>query len=311
MSRDLPGMIVAGAPLWLWVAFHALVLALLAADFTLTRNTLPRTTAERRSLWLTGCWIAAALLFAGVLAYVLTPADSVAYLTGYGIEEALSIDNLFVFIVLFRMFRLNTADQRLVLFYGVLGAIALRGLLLFAGLALLDAFRWMNIVFGAILLLTAWHLLRESRKETDGQPPRAIRWLVHRLKQATEPSGSRRSALLRLLPAIVAVEATDVLFATDSVPAVLAVTHHPFVAYASNILAVLGLRSLYFTVAVAVSRLTRLHYGLAAILAFIGSKMMLARVWEPPVWMSLAVVAGCLGLSTAWSLLQPVRIKNR
>lgn len=311
MLRAMPGMHFAGAPLWLWVAFHGLVLALLLADFFLTRDAKPRHTVEQRSYWLTGCWIAAALLFAFAVARALSPADGVAYLTGYGIEEALSLDNLFVFVVLFRLFHLDGADQRKVLFYGVLGAILLRGAMIFAGLALLDRFWWMNFIFGAILLLTAWHLLRESRESAGGQPPRAIRWLVRRLARHPEDGDQRRAAVLRLLPAILAIEATDALFATDSVPAVLAVTHHPFVAYSSNILAVLSLRSLYFTVAAALARLTRLHYGLAAILAFIGGKMMLTRFWEPPVWISLAVVAGCLGVSAAWSLLAPVPPGNR
>ena len=312
MRSGLLAGTVAGAPLWLWIAFHALVLCLLIADFSLTRDAVPRKTVERRSFWLTGCWVAAALLFALVVGRALSPADGVAYLTGYGIEEALSIDNLFVFVVLFRLFRLDSADQRRVLFYGVLGAIVLRGAMIFAGIALLDNVRWMKFLFGAVLLLTAWHLLRESRRESEEQPPRAIRWLVRHLSGGSEKRGdSGGAALLRLLPAILAIEATDALFATDSVPAVLAVTHHPFVAYASNILAVLGLRSLYFTVAAALARLSRLHYGLAAILIFIGGKMMLAKIWEPPVWVSLAVVASCLTVSAAWSLLQPAPLENQ
>ena len=312
MRGGMFGGTVAGAPLWLWVAFHALVLSLLIADFMLTRDAVPRATVERRSFWLTGCWVAAALLFALAVVGALSPADGIAYLTGYGIEEALSIDNLFVFVVLFRLFRLNSADQRKVLFYGVLGAIVLRGAMIFAGIALLDNVHWMNFLFGAVLLVTAWHLLRESHGGAKEQPPRAIRWLVRRLSGGSEKrKDSRGATLLRLLPAILAIEATDALFATDSVPAVLAVTHHPFVAYASNILAVLGLRSLYFTVAAALARLSRLHYGLAAILPFIGGKMMLANIWQPPVWVSLAVVAGCLGLSAAWSMLQPAPLENR
>ena len=141
MPSGLVAGTVAGAPLWLWIAFHALVLCLLIADFLLTRDAVPRKTVERRSFWLTGCWVAAALLFALVVGRALSPADGIAYLTGYGIEEALSIDNLFVFVVLFRLFRLDSADQRRVLFYGVLGAIVLRGAMIFAGIALLDNVR--------------------------------------------------------------------------------------------------------------------------------------------------------------------------
>jgi tellurite resistance protein TerC len=299
-----------GAPLWLWLAFHAVVLVLLAADFFLTRGVLPVPVVARRSYWLTALWIGAALLFALVVHRVLSQQYALEYLTGYGIEEALSVDNLFVFLVLFRAFRLEPAQQRRVLFFGVLGAIAMRALMIFAGIRLLNAFAWMNYVFGAILLYTSWHLLREALRGQAAGPPRPIAWLMRRLPMAREPQEvrflRREDGRLRLTPlfvALIAIEATDAVFATDSVPAVLAVTHHPFVVYSSNIFAVLGLRSLYFTLAAALERLHKLRYGLAAILAFVGMKMMLARIVFPPIWVSLAVLGSAVAVTAAWSLL--------
>ncbi len=305
--------ILGGAPLWMWLVFHLLVFALLAADFLLTRGSLPAPIIERRSYWLTALWIAAALLFALLVHRVLSPQYALEYLTGYGIEEALSIDNLFVFLVLFRAFGLAPTQQRRVLFFGVLGAIVMRALMIFAGIRLLNAFWWMNYFFGAILLYTAWHLLRESLGRTAEGPPRIIAWLMRKLPMAAPPRDRkherffvRENGRLRLTPlfvALIAIEATDVIFATDSVPAVLAVTHHPFVVYSSNIFAVLGLRSLYFTLAAALERLHKLRYGLVAILAFVAVKMILARAVTLPIWISLTVLASAVTITAIWSLV--------
>lgn len=316
-----------GAPLWLWLVFHLVVFVLLAADFFLTRDTLPVRLVERRSYWLTAIWVAAALLFAVLMHRVLSHEYALEYLTGYGIEEALSIDNLFVFLVLFRAFRLEPSQQRRVLFLGVVGAIGMRALMIFAGIRLLNAFGWMNYIFGAVLLYTAWHLLRKSLHPHREQPPRAIVWLMRRLPMASRGQSQqvsprhkdrflvREDGHLRLTPlfvALIAIEATDAVFATDSVPAVLAVTHHPFVVYSSNIFAVLGLRSLYFTLAAALKRLHILRYGLVVILAFVGMKMMLAHIATLPIWISLAVLGSVVAITAIWSLLTvPVPSKSK
>ncbi|MEO6829321.1 MAG: tellurium resistance protein TerC, partial [Acidobacteriaceae bacterium] len=179
---------------------------------------------------------------------------------------------------------------------------------------LLSAFAWMNYAFGAVLLYTAWHLLRESMGKGAEGPPRAITWLMRQLPMADPKLArghgdrflTRENGRLRLTPlfvALIAIEATDVVFATDSVPAVLAVSHHPFVVYSSNIFAVMGLRSLYFTLAATLQRLHKLRYGLVAILAFVGLKMMLEHVVTLPVWVSLAVLASVVFITTIWSLL--------
>lgn len=288
-----------GAPLWLWLSFHISVGLLLLADFFLTRDALPQQQVERRSYWLTMAWVMSALLFGWIIARALAPRFGLEYLTGYGIEESLSIDNLFVFLVLFRAFGLALAEQRRVLFLGVIGAIAMRAAMIFAGLGLLRTFSWMNYIFGAILLYTAWHLLKKSRENEHEQPPRGIEWLLSHF-----PLASRFRAKPLLL-ALIAIELTDAVFATDSVPAVLAISHHPFVVYSSNIFAVLGLRSLYFSLAAALEKLHKLRYGLAVVLAFMGAKMILAEWLVVPTWISLAVLALAVGISAAWSLLSP------
>lgn len=313
-----------GAPLWLWIVFHLIVFALLAADSFFTRNAVPAALIHRRSYVLTACWLGAAMLFAWLIGAVLSRHYALEYLTGYGIEEALSVDNLFVFLVLFRAFHLDAACQRRVLFFGVLGAIAMRALMIFAGVRLLNAFSWMNYVFGALLLYTAWHLLRESLECPEGphteKPPGPVAWLMRRFAAPQKKPTDRHRFFVRengrfrptsLFFALIAIEATDVFFATDSVPAVLAVTHHPFVVYSSNIFAVLGLRSLYFTLAAALERLHFLRYGLVAILVFVGGKMLLAHFVSVPTWISLVVILGVLAVTTLGSLLRSARTTIR
>lgn len=299
--------------MWLWLVFHAVVFTLLGLDFLLTRRTVPSRAIAHRSYWLTAVWIAAALLFALLVYRTLSPRYALEYLTGYGIEEALSIDNLFVFLVLFRLFGLDAARQRRLLFFGVLGAIVMRAVMIFAGIRLLNAFAWMNYIFGGILLYAAWHLFREQH-DRQAETPRWIGWLTRRLPMVSLDSNQdrrerflvREQGRFRFTPlfiALLTIEATDLIFATDSIPAVLAVSHHPFIVYSSNIFAILGLRSLYFTLAATLERLHKLRYGLAAILAFVGAKMLMAHVVKVPIGISLTVVGGAVGVTAVWSLL--------
>lgn len=300
------------APLWLWIVFHLLVFALFAADFFLTRGSLSPREVRRNSSWLTALWIAAALLFTLVVDRALAPRFALEYLTGYGIEQSLSIDNLFVFLLLFRAFGLQPSRQRRVLFYGVLGAMLLRAAMIAAGIRLLQTVAWINYLFGAILLYTAWRLLCQPDNPDRRGAPRWAAWLAAHSPLATGDHGERflvrergRWRFTPLLVALLAIEITDLMFATDSVPAVLAISRHPFVVYSSNIFAVLGLRSFYFTLAATLERLHKLHYGLAAILAFVGAKMMLARWLAVPTWISLLVLSAALTLTAIWSLWSP------
>ncbi|MGC1870678.1 MAG: TerC/Alx family metal homeostasis membrane protein [Acidobacteriaceae bacterium] len=306
-----------GAPLWLWVLFHALVFGLLIVDWAFTRSAREEHVLVRRANWLTAVWIAAALLFAFVVYRALSQRYALEYLTGYGIEESLSIDNLFVFLVLFQAFGLKLAQQRRVLFFGVLGAIVMRAIMIFAGIRLLNTFSWMNYIFGAILLYTAFHLLRKSIQSRPEHPLFWMDWLSRHPPMAREKHPYRFFVLeeghLRFTPlfiALLAIETTDLLFATDSIPAVLAVSHHPFIVYSSNIFAVLGLRSLYFALASALQRLHKLRYGLVAILIFVGGKMMLSNVVTVPIWISLTVLATAVTITAVWSLVSKTPAKE-
>ncbi len=306
------------APLWLWITFHLLLLALLALEIRVQRRVqirpnsrqsapAPAPMSHNAAFWMTAVWIAAALLFTLVISHVLHPKFAAEYLAGYGIEESLSIDNLFVFLLLFRSFQLDWQQQRRVLFWGVLGAILLRACMIAAGLTLIRTFAWVHYAFGILLLLAALRLLRPHPVH---EPPHWIAWLTRQLPVSMRPAGNnflaRENGRLRgtqLLLALVVIEITDLFFAVDSIPAVLAISHHAFVVYTSNIFAVIGLRSLYFVVAGMLERLKWMHYGLAAILLFTGAKMLL----EPRIEISLALSLGVLGAVLALTALVSLR----
>jgi tellurite resistance protein TerC len=313
----IDGRTFGGAPMWLWLVFHALVFGLLGVDWACTRGARHEHELVRRANWLTGVWIAAALLFALVVYRALSQQYALEYLAGYGIEESLSIDNLFVFLVLFQAFGLKLTQQRRVLFFGVLGAIVMRAAMILAGIQLLDRFSWMNYFFGAILLYTAFHLLRKSLQSRPERPLFWMDWLSRHPPMAREKHPNRffvrEEGHLRFTPlfiALLAIETTDLVFATDSIPAVLAVSHHPFIVYSSNIFAVLGLRSLYFALASVLQRLHKLRYGLVAILIFVGGKMMLSNFVTVPIWVSLAVLGSAVTITAIWSLLSEAPAKR-
>ncbi len=306
-----------GAPLWLWLLFHALVFGLLVVDWAFTRKAREEHVLVRRANWLTAVWITAALVFALVVYHALSQRYALEYLAGYGIEESLSIDNLFVFLVLFQAFGLKLTQQRRVLFFGVLGAIVMRAAMIIAGIQLLNKFSWMNYIFGAILLYTAFHLLRKSLQSRPEHPLFWMDWLSRHPPMAREKHPYRffvrEEGHLRFTPlfiALLAIETTDLVFATDSIPAVLAVSHHPFIVYSSNIFAVLGLRSLYFALASVLQRLHKLRYGLVAILIFVGGKMMLGNIVTIPIWVSLTVLTSAVTITAIWSLVSKPSAKK-
>jgi tellurite resistance protein TerC len=238
--------------------------------------------------------IVLALGFAAFVLHAQGRERALEFISGYVLEGSLSIDNLFVFLVLFGSFGLTVGQQHRALIYGVLGAIVLRALFIVAGVALLDRFAAMQYVFGTLLLYAAWRLVRQKKGRTAS--PTISHWVQSR--------GWRVSPMLL---AVVAIEITDVVFAIDSVPAVLGVTHDTFIVYTSNIFAILGLRSLYFVLQSLLHRLHLLHYGLAAILAFVGGKMIATRWLEIPTLWSLVVILGTVAIFAAASLVLPER----
>ena len=273
----------------------------------------PRTasTCSSTSVAATVLWVAAAIGFAAFILRTLGSGSAVEYLAGYAIEESLSIDNLFVFLLLFRVFQIETTWQPKILFWGVAGAIVMRGLFISAGLGLLARFHWISYAFGAILLFAAIRLLLPQEK-SEKKTPRWIAWVARlhpvslRQDRFLVQESGRRMMTMSLL-ALIAIELTDVVFALDSIPAVLSITRHPFIAYTSNIMAVMGLRSLYFLLANMLEKLRFLHYGLAAVLGFAALKMLGAAWIEVGPLVSLAVIVGLLGVTVAGSLAFPVR----
>ncbi len=271
---------IGGASWTWWIGFHLAVAVLLAID-ALLPGTRRETSRSQTTAWL---WTAAlavfAACFAGWIAVRQGRVPALQFVAGYTIETSLSVDNLFVFLVLFQGFRISPRRQHLALLWGVAGAIVLRALFIAAGVTLLRRFDRVIYVFGAFLLYAAWRLLR------GGSARAAIPAWIRRLQPA------KRS----LLPVILAVEFTDLLFAVDSIPAVLAISHDPFVVYTSNIAAILGLRSLYFALAALLDRFRYLHYGLGALLAFIALKMLASHWLDVPITYSLAIIGAILAI---------------
>ncbi len=288
-----------------WIGFHVALLILLAAELFYVRTS--RHSRHTKSVAATVLWITAALAFSLVVLRSLGGGEAVEYLAGYAIEEALSVDNLFVFLLLFKAFRIVPEHQPKVLFWGVAGAIVMRGAFIAAGIGLLERFHWISYVFGAILLVAAIRLLFPEKHEEEAQVPGWIKWLnkLHPVSLRQDRFFVRedgRRMMTMLFLALLAIEITDVIFALDSIPAVLSITQHPFIAYTSNIMAVMGLRSLYFLLAHLLTKLQYLHYGLAAVLAFAALKMLAAPWIEVGPAISLAVIVGLLGVTIGISL---------
>jgi len=301
-------------PLEHWIGFHVFVVVLMAAEFLYTRwqrsRRPPAETIHSNAIAATVMWVGAALVFAVFVFKSLGGESATQYLAGYAIEEALSIDNLFVFLLLFKLFRIEPLYQPKVLFWGVAGAIVMRGAFIAAGIGLLTRFEWVSYIFAVILLVASIRLVLPEDEEAKQQTPRWLKWISNlqpvSLRQDSffvREDGKRMATVLLL--ALIAIEVTDLVFAIDSIPAVLSITRHPFLAYTSNIMAVMGLRSLYFLLAHLLTRLQYLHYGLAAVLAFAAVKMLAAHFVEISPVLSLGIVAALLAVTIGVSLLAP------
>lgn len=282
-----------------WLPFTVLIVALLLVDLVLLQR--PGRRASVRAAWIWTLTLALiAFAWAGFVARTAGRQPALEFLTGYLIEGSLSIDNLFVFLLLFRALHLGEKQQHRVLLFGVLGAILLRGLLILAGTTLLARFAWVPYAFGALLAIAAVRLLLAKPGAAPVRGP--VRWIRDCcLRWADATHLTLRSLLLVIL----AIEVTDLLFALDSIPAVLAVTRDPWIAFTSNIFAVLGLRSLYFALASVLDRFHLLHYGLACILGFVAFKMLAAHWIVIPVLWSLAIILAILIVFAVASRLAP------
>jgi tellurite resistance protein TerC len=271
---------IAGASWSWWLGFHAAVAALLITDSLLPGHRRDSPRAQSTAWIWTAVLVAAAAVFARWIWLRQGHHQALEFVAGYAIETSLSVDNLFIFMVLFQGFQIGARRQHDALLWGIGGAVMLRAIFIVTGITLLTRFNWITYVFGLLLLYAAFRLLR------GGSAKAVIPEWIRRMQPAR---GS-------LLPVILAVEFTDVVFATDSIPAVLAVSHDPFVVYTSNIAAILGLRSLYFALASLLGRLRYLHYGLGALLAFVALKMLSAHWITVPIEISLAVMGAILAI---------------
>lgn len=298
------------APWEWWAAFLAFVACMLGLDLGVFHRKSHAVTFREAAVW-TFVWIGLALVFGGWVWWQAGPVIGLQYLTGYVVEKALSMDNVFVFLVIFRYFQVPAAYQHRVLFYGILGALVMRAAFIFAGVALLAAFHWVIYVFGAFLIFTGIKTLFVSEKKIDPERNPVIRALKRAMPVTEDFVGDRftvrrggRLFITPLLVTLVFVEMSDVIFAVDSIPAVLAITTDPFVVFTSNVFAILGLRSLYFCLSRAMDGLRYLGTGLAMVLIFIGGKMVTHELgFKLGVGTSLAVIAGILGIAVVASAL--------
>jgi TerC family integral membrane protein len=296
-----------------WVLFNLFVLGMLALDLGLLQRPGRAMTLRGALAW-SLVWIGLALAFAGLVYFRYGHGTAVEFVTGYAIELSLSVDNLFIFLLIFRYFRVAPDQQHKVLFWGIIGALVMRAIFIVVGIGLIQRFRWVTYIFGAILVYSGIKLFRQhgSTVEPENNPLVRLfrRWIPVTADYEGDKFLVRQHARLHATPlliVLVVIETTDLLFATDSIPAVLAITLKPFIVYTSNVFAVMGLRSMYFVLAGMMDVFHYLHYGLAAILIFVGAKMLAANYYPIPTWVALGVVAGVLLLSIAASLALPRR----
>jgi tellurite resistance protein TerC len=299
-------------PLWVWGALVAGIAVLLVADLLIVHRT-PHAVSMRAAAIESAVWIAIGLSFTLVLAWWQGGGAAGEYLSGYLIEKSLSVDNVFVWAVIFSYFTVPAEYQFRVLFWGIFGALVLRALFIFAGVSLIETFDWVLYVFGAFLVFTAFRIARHSETEIHPEKNPVLRLVRRVVPSTTEYDGQRlftakfgRRLATPLFAVLILIETTDVVFAVDSIPAILAVSREPFIVFASNAFAILGLRALYFCLAGLADRFRYLNQGLAAILGFVGVKMLLTDVVHLPTWLSLLVIAFALGI-TIWASLHADR----
>jgi tellurite resistance protein TerC len=300
----------------LWVIFGAFVLGMLALDLGVFNRKAHEVRFREAAIW-TVVWVSLAMIFNAWIYFEFGSQKALEFLTGYVLEEALSVDNIFVFVILLSSFAVPKIYQHRVLFWGVLGAIVMRAIFIGLGAALVSRFHWIMYVFGAILIFTGFKLLTQG-DDHDPHPERnPIYKFARRLMPAVpEYHGSAftivkdgRRYATPLLLVLVAIEATDVVFAVDSIPAIFAITTDPFIVYTSNIFAILGLRSMYFLLVGVIDKFHYLKIGLALVLLFVGVKMVIAEWFKVPIGASLGVIAALLSLSVVASIIWPKHIE--
>jgi tellurite resistance protein TerC len=301
--------------LWLWVGFNVFVLAMLALDLGVFHRNAHVVTFKESMAW-TVTWIALALLFNLGLWYFSGPQKALEFFTGYVIEKSLSVDNVFVFALLFSYFAVPQLYQHKVLFWGILGALCMRAAMIVVGAALISKFAWIIYIFGAFLILTGLKMIFKREEEIHPERNPVVRWFKKLMPVTSDYRGDKffvkENGVRMATPLFVVlllVEISDLIFAVDSIPAIFAVTTDPFIVYTSNVFAILGLRSLYFALAGVMDKFHYLKIGLGVVLTFVGVKMLLAHSpYKLDTLVSLGVIVLILGTSVAMSLLRPKKI---
>lgn len=310
-AEESPGTNFASfdVPLWAWVSLLAAITIMLVVDLVLVHRT-PHEISIKEAGIESAVWISIGLAFTGVMWWWQGGQAGGEYLAGYLIEKSLSVDNVFVWAVIFSYFGVPRKYQFRVLFWGIFGALVLRAIFIFAGVALLERFSWVLYIFGAFLLFTAWRIYRHDEAEVHPEKNPVLKLIQRVLPSTPELDGqklfTRRSGRLLATPlfaVLILVETTDVVFAVDSIPAILAVSREEFIVFSSNAFAILGLRALYFLLAGMQGRFRYLNAGLGVILAFVGVKMLIAEVYHMPTWISLTVITLVLTV-TIWASLR-------
>jgi len=297
----------------LWAGFVGFVLAMLAIDLGVFHRKAHEVSLREAGVW-SAIWVSLALLFNAAIYQWFGAERGLEFATGYLIEKALAVDNIFVFYAIFAYFAVPAAYQHRVLFWGILGALVMRAVFIFAGAALLQQFHWLMYVFGAILVATALKLLVMSEGSVDPRKNAVYRLFQRMVPSVPEYHGSRFTVIQNgkryatpLLAVLVLLEWTDLVFAVDSIPAIFAVTSDPFIVFTSNIFAILGLRSMFFLLAGVIGNFHLLKPSLAIVLAFVGTKMLLIDVYKIPIGISLGVIAMLIAAGVIGSILFPKR----
>ena len=312
-STFAPVMEIISMPLWAWILFYVLVIVMLYADLKLFGRKGQHEVSIKEALLMTGVWIAVSLIFCGGIWFYEGDDKAMEFLAGYLIEKSLSMDNLFVFLMLFSFFGVQRKYQHEVLFWGIFGALILRSIFIFAGAAMVQRFEWILAIFGIFLIYTGIKMFSHKDDENVDPSKNIFVKLFKKFFPVTNQmhedkffiiEGGKRLAT-PLFIALLVIETTDVAFAVDSIPAVFSVSRDPFIVLTSNIFAILGLRALYFALAAIAQYFTYLKYGLGIILSFVGVKMLLDvfGICEVPTWMSLLIIFGVLVLSMAASVI--------
>ncbi|MGE5681749.1 MAG: TerC family protein [Bacillota bacterium] len=301
---------------FMWILFILFVLVMLALDLGIF-NRKSHVISIREALIWSGVWIALALAFNTGIYYWFGKQKALEFLAGYLIEKSLSVDNIFVFVIIFSYFRVNPLYQHKVLFWGVLSALVMRAAFIFAGVALIEQFHWIIYVFGAFLIFTGIKMIRQKDKNVHPEKNPVLKLARKFIKITPEYDGEKFftrigniSYATPLFVVLLFIETTDLIFAVDSIPAILAISSDPFIVFTSNVFAILGLRSLYFALSGIIEKFSYLSYGLAVILMFVGVKMLITDIYKIPISLSLGIVMAILVLSVILSILKSKNSKK-